>query len=103
MSSCSGIRRISVETQVGAQIGEIQHAIITNSVANRMLHEGVCHEDEIAREPTPGGEADSRKKMCTPAEPSLAIQEDANECALQKERKHSFHGESLADDAACIF
>src|SRR5258708_6504435 len=45
--------------QVGAETVDTQRAIRLDSMANGMLHEGVCHQNEIGGEP-----ASHRDRQC---------------------------------------
>ena len=69
-------------------------------VARRVLHPGVGGDDEEARQPG----AEKYQKRGEPvrlgAEALLSEQKQAEETGFQEERKHAFHGEGLADDAA---
>ena len=88
--------------QVGAQIADGQRAVGGDDVADGVLHEGVRHEDEVAREPAPHRHRQRGEKMLPRPEPLLAPDERADEGALEQEGKHPFHRERLSDDAARV-
>jgi hypothetical protein len=88
--------------EICPDVYQIERAVLPHCVANRVLHERVRDQNEIAREPTPGGETHRCEKMQTRTQPPLSVEEDADERALQEECEHAFHREGLADDAAGV-
>ena len=84
--------------QICPQVGQHQRPVRANRMADRMLHEGVRHQDEVRRQPTANRDAHRSEKVLRRAKPLLAPYERADEGAFEQERKHALHGERLADD-----
>ena len=72
------------------------------SVTDRMLHERIRDQNEVAREPTTERDRDRSREMATRSESFLAPDQRTDECALEKEREHPFHRQRLSDHAAGI-
>src|SRR6266480_7720392 len=72
-------------------------------ITNRVLHERIRHQNEIAGEPTAKRNRDGGSKMATRPEPFLAPDQRTDKRALQEEREHPFHRQRLSDDATGVF
>ena len=79
-----------------------QRAVGGDDVADGVLHEGVRHEDEVAREPAAHRHRHRGEKVLPRPEPLLAPDERADERALEQEGEHPFHRQRLSDDAARV-
>ncbi len=84
-------------------IVEREHTVLADRVAGRVLHEGVGHQDEKAREPAPRRHADGGQEMLARPEPLFSPDEGTDERALQEEGEHAFHRQRLAHDAPANF
>ena len=76
--------------------------VAADRVADRVLHERVRADDEVAGQPAPDEQRDGGEEVTAPAQPMLAEDEQAEEARLEEEREQSFHRERLADDAAGV-
>jgi hypothetical protein len=88
--------------QVGAQIADGQRAIGGDHVADRVLHERVRHQDEVAGEPAANRHQHRGEKMLSWPEPLLAKDQGPDKGALEQEGKHPLHRQRLPDDAARV-
>src|SRR5690242_2683326 len=68
-----------------------------------MLHERIRDKDKVAREPAPKRDRNRSGKVSARAQSFLAPDQRPNERALEKEREHPFHRQSLANYSAGIF
>ena len=71
-------------------------------MADRMLHERVRADDEVARQPAADEERHGGSEMPARTEPLLAEHEQAEKRRFEEEREQPFHRERLADDAAGV-
>ena len=81
---------------------EVQDAVLAQPVADRVLHEGVGDDDEVAREPRAQRQGDGRREVPPRAEPLLAEEEQPEERRLEEEGEHALHRQRLADDLAGV-
>src|SRR5262249_4003633 len=88
--------------QICPDTGDAQRTVGLDLMTNRMLHEGVCYENEVAGNPAPKRNCHRRHEMISGSQSLLAPNERADERALKKEREHAFHRQGLTDNAAGI-
>src|SRR5579863_5538073 len=62
-----------------------------------MLHPRVGDDDEKSANPRSQKNSQGRPPMPARAEAFLAVEEESQECRLEKESEHAFHGQSLPD------
>ena len=72
------------------------------AVADRVLHERVGGDDEVAREPRPHEQGHGHREVTEPAESLLAEEEEPEERGLEDEGEHPLDGEGLAHDLAGV-
>ena len=71
-------------------------------MADRVLHERVGDDDEVAREPRPHEQSHGHREVTAPAESPLAEEEQPEERGLEDEGEHALDGERLAHDLAGV-
>src|SRR5581483_203011 len=81
------------------EAGELEGAVGGARIADGVLHPGVSSDDEIARKPGAEKHGYSAAPVGPSAKALFAVQEQAQECRLQEEGEHAFHGQGLADHA----
>ena len=86
----------------GAEIGEVEQPVGTCAVSDRVLHERVGGDDEVAREPRPHEQSHGHREVTEPAESLLAEEEQTEERGLEDEGEHPLDGEGLAHDLAGV-
>src|SRR5206468_10521587 len=83
------------------EAAELDRAVSRFGIAHGILHPGVGGDNEETGQPGTEEYGHRSPPVGLGTETLLAIKKPPKECRLQKERKHSFHRERLADDAAC--
>ena len=86
----------------GPEAREPERSVRHHLVTDRMLHEGVGRDDEIAGEPTADEEGERGGEMTPAAEPAFAEDQEPEKRRLEEEREQAFHGERLTDDASRV-
>ena len=89
--------------QVGAETVNAQRAVRFDAITHRMLHEGVCHQNEVAGEPASQRDRQRGQEVIARTQSLFAPDERADKGAFQKEREHALHRQRLSDDAAGVF
>ena len=82
------------------EAGQLERAVGSALVADRVLHPGVGRDDEVARQPRAQEDHQRGKPVHSFAQPLLAVEEQPEEGRFQKEGEAAFHGQGLSDDAA---
>ena len=85
------------------EVAELQRAVGADAVADRMLHEGVGADDEVARQPAADEQRERRARKC-PRGPSRCSPKRSRprKRRLEEEREHALHRERVPDDAAGV-
>ena len=89
--------------QVGAEAVDAQRAIRFDAITHGMLHEGVCHDNEVSGEPASQRDRQRGQEVIARTQSLFAPDERADEGTFQKEREHALHRQRLSDDAAGVF
>ena len=79
---------------------ELRGSVRSDLVADRMLHEGVRGDDEVAREPASGVQGEGREPVPDAPHPRLTPDQDGEEARLQEEGEQPLHPERVPDDVA---
>ena len=85
-----------------AKIGEVKQPVGTRAVPDRVLHERVGGDDEVAREPRPHEQGHGHRQVTELAESLLAEEEQPEERGLEDECEHALDREGLAHDLASV-
>ena len=76
----------------------MQYAIVAQRVSQRVLHEGVRDDDEIAGQPGTEAQGNCGREVTLRTETSLSEQKQPQEGGFQKECEDSLHREGLTDN-----
>src|SRR5215831_348433 len=100
---CHIVHELPKEPGIGEQAGKTvneQPPVWSNGVSDRVLHPGICSQDEVAGQPRPDEKHHRSEPLHAAAESALTIKQDSQERGFQKESEYPFHGQRLADDPA---
>ena len=89
--------------QVKAETVDAQRAIRFDVVTHRMLHERVCHDNEVAGKPASQRDRQRGQEVIARTQSPFAPDERADKGAFQKEREHALHRQRLSNDTAGVF
>ena len=84
----------------GAEVAQAEDSVGAELVPDRVLHEGVGRDDEVAREPAADEERDRGEEVAARTEPSLAPDQQGEEARLEEEGEDPLHRQRLPDDVA---
>src|SRR5271154_3509735 len=88
--------------QVGTKTPDAKGSSRIDSIAHRMLHEGIRDQDEVAGQPTSERNRYRCQKVIARTQSFFAPDERADEGAFQEECEHPFHRQGLSDRAARV-
>ena len=71
-------------------------------MSDRVLHERVRGDNEVAREPRPREQSHGHREVPKPPESLLAEEEEPEERGYENEGEHPFDSKGLADDLPCV-
>jgi hypothetical protein len=78
----------------------LQPAVGVDRVTDRMLHERIRGDNEVAGQPAAEQQRERGDGMAAPPQTPLAEHEQAEERRFEEEGEHAFHRQRLPDDAA---
>ena len=89
--------------QIKAETVDSQRAIRFDVVTHRMLHESVCHDNEVAGNPTSQRDRQRRQEVISRSKSPFAPDKRAEKGDFEKEREHTLHRQRLSNDPAGVF
>ena len=84
------------------EVHQAERPVRGDPVPDRMLHEGIRRDDEVAGDPASDEESHRGQEVPDPREPPLAPDEQRQEARFEEEREEPLHRERLPDHAARV-
>ena len=97
LDPCPGIEK------VGAETFNTQRTVRSDAVTDRMLHESVCYDNEVAGQPTSQRDRQRGQEVIARAQSLFTPDKRTDKGAFEKEREHALHRQRLSDDSAGVF